>query len=120
MKSGWRILSVRSRNDDAMLDRVVRLGDDARGASARSVNAIMTGTYWLIGHHIVEFEQRGKVRAAYGAELLKQLAADLSKRYGRGFPERKLEQMRLFYLGWPISRTLSANPRQNRRRCLRN
>ena len=108
MKSGSRILTVRSRDYDTMLDRVVRLIDQARRASARSVNAIMTGTYWLIGHHIVEFEQRGKIRAAYGAELLKQLAADLSKRYGRGFSERNLEQMRLFYLGWPKSQTLSA------------
>lgn len=108
MKSGSRILTVRSRDYDTMLDSVVRLIDQARRASARSVNAIMTGTYWLIGHHIVEFEQRGKIRAAYGAELLKQLAADLSKRYGRGFSERNLEQMRLFYLGWPKSQTLSA------------
>jgi predicted nuclease of restriction endonuclease-like (RecB) superfamily len=68
----------------------------------------MTGTYWLIGRHIIEFEQRGKIRAAYGAELLKQLAADLSDRYGRGFSERNLEQMRLFYLGWPKSQTPSA------------
>jgi len=108
MKSGSRILTVRSRDYDTMLDRVVGLIDEARRASARSVNSIMTGTYWRIGRHIVEFEQRGKVRAAYGAELLKQLAADLSKRYGRGFSERNLEQMRLFYLGWPISQTLSA------------
>ena len=80
MKCGSRILIVRSRDYDAMLGRVVRLIDEARVASARSVNAIMTETYWLIGHHIVEFEQRGKVRAAYGAEVLKQLAADLSRR----------------------------------------
>ena len=108
MKSGSRILTVRSRDYDTMLDSVVRLIDEARSASARSVNAIMTGTYWLIRHHIVEFEQRGRVRAAYGAELLKQLAADLSQRYGRGFSERNLQQMRLFYLGWPISQRLSA------------
>ena len=99
MKSGSRILTVRPGDYGTMLDRVVRLIDEARRTSARSVNAIMTGAYWLIGHHIVEFEQRGKVRAAYGAELFKQLAADLSKRCGRSFSERNLEQMRLFYLG---------------------
>ena len=86
-------LALRSRDYDAMLDRVVRLIDEARRSSARAVNTLMTGTYWLIGRHIVEFEQRGKIRAAYGAELLKQLAADLSKRYGRGFSERNLEQI---------------------------
>ena len=108
MKRRTSALALRSRDYDAMLDRVVRLIEEARCASARSVNAIMTGTYWLIGRRIIEFEQRGKARAAYGAELLKQLAADLSNRYGRGFSERNLEQMRLFYLSWPISQTPSA------------
>jgi predicted nuclease of restriction endonuclease-like (RecB) superfamily len=91
-----------------MLSRVVGLIDEARRASARTVNAIMTATYWSIGRHIVEFEQRGKIRAAYGEELIKQLADDLSERYGRGFSKRNLAQMRLLYLGWPILQTPSA------------
>src|SRR5438045_8778741 len=91
-----------------MLNRVVSLIEEARCASARTVNALMTATYWLIGRHIVEFEQHGKARAEYGAQLIKQLAADLSGRYGRGFSKRNLAQMRLFYLGWPILQTLSA------------
>ena len=92
----------------AMLDRVVRLIDEARHASARTVNAVMTATYWLIGRHVVEFEQQGKLRAEYGEELLKRLATDLTSRYGRGFSERNLEQMRLFYQSRPISQTVSA------------
>lgn len=103
-----RILAGPSRDCDTMLNRVVQLINEARHASARTVNALMTATYWLIGRHIVEFEQRGKMRAEYGAELLKQLATDLSTLCGRGFSERNLEQMRLFYIGWPISQTLSA------------
>jgi predicted nuclease of restriction endonuclease-like (RecB) superfamily len=92
----------------AMLDRVVRLIEEARHASARTVNAVMTATYWLIGQHVVEFEQRGKARAEYGEELMKRMATDLTSRYGRGFSERNLEQMRLFYQSRPISQTLSA------------
>jgi hypothetical protein len=80
----------------------------ARHAGARSVNAVMTITYWLIGRRIIEQEQQGAARAGYGEELLKRLARDLSKRFGRGFSERNLEQMRAFYLGWPISQTASA------------
>ena len=37
----------------------------ARRASARTVNAIMTATYWEIGRRIVEYEQQGKARAEY-------------------------------------------------------
>jgi predicted nuclease of restriction endonuclease-like (RecB) superfamily len=44
----------------------------------------------------------------YGTELLKRLSRDLQSRLGRGFSERNLEQMRQFYLGWPISQTVSA------------
>jgi predicted nuclease of restriction endonuclease-like (RecB) superfamily len=68
----------------------------------------MTATYWEIGRRIVENEQGGEERAHYGKELLKRLSADLSAQFGRGYSQRNLEQMRLFYLSWPISQTLSA------------
>lgn len=90
---------------------IVALLEAARHAAARSVNALMTASYWEIGRRIVEFEQGGKERAEYGQALLKRLSADLSDRFGRGFSQRNLEQMRLFYLAWPpgqISQTPSA------------
>jgi len=83
--------------------------EEARRASARSVNVVMTTTYWLVGRRIVEQEQQGATRAAYGEQLLKRLSHDLSQRFGRGFSERSLEQMRGFYLGWSIPRALPAN-----------
>lgn len=92
----------------AMLADLVRLVDAGRSAAARAVNAVMTATYWAIGRRIVEHEQRGAHRAGYGEELLKRLAKDLTAKAGRGFSERNLEQMRRFYLTWPISQTLSA------------
>ena len=96
MKSAKKPLALRSRDYDAMLNRVVDLIDQARRTSARTVNAIMTATYWLIGRYIVEFEQAGKTRAEYGAELLKRLAADLSARYGRDFPNAILSRCASF------------------------
>ena len=90
---------------------IVALLDATRRAAARSVNALMTASYWEIGRRIVEFEQGGQARAAYGHALLKRLSADLSSQFGRGFSERNLEQMRLFYLAWQpgqISQTASA------------
>ena len=68
----------------------------------------MTATYWEVERRIVEYEQGGKKRAGYGKALLKQPSLDLNARFGRGFSERNLEQMRLFYTSWPISQTLSA------------
>ena len=84
--------------------------DAARRSATRSVNAIMTAAYWLIGRYIVEFEQSGEVRAEYGAVLTGRLSADLTQRFGRGFSRQNLQQMRVFYLAYPpeqIRQTLS-------------
>jgi predicted nuclease of restriction endonuclease-like (RecB) superfamily len=93
---------------DDLLVEVADVVEAARRAAVRSVNAVMTATYWFVGRRLVEHEQQGAVRAAYGERLLKRLARDLSERFGRGFSERNLEQMRAFYLGWPISQIASA------------
>jgi hypothetical protein len=81
-----------------LVNALGRLVADARRTSARTVNAVMTATYWEMGRRIVEFEQGGATRARYGEELLKRLAVDLTSHHGRGFSERNLEQMRQFYL----------------------
>ena len=85
---------------------VVELLETARRAAARSVNALMTASYWEIGRHIVEFEQGGKDRADYGEVLVKRLGEDLTRQFGRGFGWRNLSQMRGFYLAWPADRIL--------------
>ncbi len=87
---------------------IVDLLEAARRAAARSVNALMTASYWEIGRRIVEFEQGGKGRAKYGEALIERLAEDLPQRFGRGFSRRNIEQMRQFFLSWPIAQTLSA------------
>lgn len=83
---------------------IVALLEAARRAAARSVNALMTASYWEIGRRIVDFEQGGQDRAAYGAALLKRLSGDLTTRFGRGFGVVNLQQMRNFYLAWPAER----------------
>jgi hypothetical protein len=93
---------------ESLLTDVVNVIDEARRAVARTVNAAMTTTYWLIGCRIVEEEQRGVARADYGERLVKRLAHDLSRRFGRGFSKRNLWQMRAFYLAWPLLETVSA------------
>lgn len=91
-------------NYDAIRAEIVGLLNAARAASARSVNAVMTATYWEIGRRIVRFEQRGETRAEYGEQLIEQLAADLSEQFGRGFGRANLRQMRAFYLAWPAQK----------------
>jgi predicted nuclease of restriction endonuclease-like (RecB) superfamily len=90
---------------DALFADVVRVIEDARRAAARSVNAVMTATYWLVGRRIVELEQGGQARAGYGEALLERLSSDLTARFGRGFSADNLETMRLFFAA--ISETAS-------------
>ena len=104
--------TIKANKPDAqyqsIFGNVSRIIDAARGSAVRSVNAVMTAAYWLIGRHIVEFEQEGEKRADYGEEIIERLAADLSALYGRGFSIRNVWQMKAFYLAWPILQTLSA------------
>lgn len=86
---------------DAILAELVSLLEGARRISARAVNAVMTASYWEVGRRIVEFEQGGEQRAAYGEALLKKLAVDLTARFGRGFSAVNLSQMRKFFQTWP-------------------
>jgi predicted nuclease of restriction endonuclease-like (RecB) superfamily len=90
------------------ISQLVGLLEQARRNSARSVNALMTATYWEIGRRIVEQEQRGQKRAQYGKALLHRLAGDLTARFGKGFSERNLLAMREFFLAWSIPQAVSA------------
>ena len=63
-----------------------------------AVNSAMVQAYWLIGKRIVEEEQNGKERAAYGSFLIKNLSTELSQVFGKGFSEQSLKNFRQFYL----------------------
>jgi len=93
--------------------QIVALLQAARTASARSVNALMTASYWEIGRRIVQFEQQGEKRAEYGEALVSQLADDLTRQFGRGFSQPNLWKMRAFYLAWPEKRILSTVSRES-------
>ena len=71
------------------------------------VNSVLVETYWSVGKYIVEFEQKGDVKAEYGKELLTRLAKDLTLEYGKGFSRSNLTYMRKFYLTFPKSETVS-------------
>ncbi len=70
---------------------------DARQRVLRAVDTIQVRTCWELGRHIVEFEQVGAARAAYGTRLLPELAQALTAEFGKGFDASNLRYMRLFY-----------------------
>src|SRR6266581_1587310 len=96
-----------SEEYDGLIGGIAELLEASRRIAARTVNALMTATYWEIGQRIVEFEQRGKKRAEYGEELLQRLAQDLSAKFGRGFSYPNVNKFRQFYLAFPPANILS-------------
>ena len=87
--------------EETLYERSVQIIEAARAHVSRTVNTSMVRAYWLIGREIVEVDQGGKERAAYGEGVVKRLAGRLSTRYGRGFSYPSVKRMKQFYLTFP-------------------
>ena len=87
---------LRTAGDD-LFDRVVSILEQARANVVRSVNNNMVIAYWLIGREIVQEMQGGDERAEYGKQVIEQLSAKLTRKYGRGFSTTNLRYFRAFY-----------------------
>ncbi|WP_114972918.1 PDDEXK nuclease domain-containing protein [Rhodoferax ferrireducens] len=85
-----------------LLGALRQIISDSRQQVLRSVDVVQVQTYWHVGQHILEFEQGGAQRAAYGQRLLPQLGQALSAEFGRGFDATNLRHMRGFYQAFPI------------------
>ena len=86
-------------------DLVQRISDtyvQGQRQAVLAINSQILETYWQVGGHIVQFEQKGKIRAAYGKGLLEKLSRDLMHLHGRGFSQSNLQRMRQFYQAFPI------------------
>jgi len=89
---------TKTQNYSSLITDLASLIEEGRRAAVRYVNTALVATHWLIGRKIVEYEQRGKIRAAYGEALLKQISDDLTKQFGKGWGEPHLRAIRQFYL----------------------
>lgn len=85
-----------------LADKIVAVIEEGKQQLAININRTIKTTYWNVGRHIVEFEQQGNARAKYGTSLLSNLAKILRARVGRGYSRPNLNNMRKFYLMFPI------------------
>ncbi len=85
-----------------LLAELAALVRAARQRALGAVDAVQVQTCWEMGRHIVDFEQGGAARAAYGKRLLPTLARALTAEFGQGFDATNLRHMRGFYLAFPI------------------
>ena len=87
--------------------QIMELIDKARSSVARKINEELLQTYWEIGRVIVEHEQEGRIKAEYGTRLISELSKKLTHDLGRGFSRSNLQNMRNFYLNYPICQTVT-------------
>lgn len=96
---------------NALTNSIQAIQDVLQQQAAHAVNMALTTRNWLIGYYIVEYEQKGEDRAAYGASLLQKLEERL---HNKGMTVRRFREYRRLYktypqLGQPIARYLSAH-----------
>ena len=80
------------------INEIKKILKNARQKAYTAVNSAMVEAYWEIGRRIVEEEQRGKERAEYGKEIVKNLSKELTEEFGKGFGERNIRNIRQFYV----------------------
>lgn len=80
------------------INEIKKILKNARQKAYTAVNSAMVEAYWEIGRRIVEEEQRGKERAEYGKEIVKNLSKELTEEFGKGYSYRTLREIRQFYL----------------------
>ncbi len=78
-------------------ENVSNILENARKNAKTAVNLSMVYAYFEIGRMIIEEEQNGENRAAYGKQILKELSDYLTENFGKGFSVTNLKQMRQFY-----------------------
>lgn len=84
--------------EDFLYRNISSIWEAARSFSAKSVNYAHSCACWLTGRKIIESEQGGLRRGAYGAGILKNVSVRLTAEYGSGFSVSGLQYMRAFYL----------------------
>lgn len=83
------------------IQEIKQILSQARQKAYQAVNSAMVEAYWKIGERIVQEEQNGQSRAEYGKEIIKNLSAELTAEFGKGFSKRSLWEIRQFYVLFP-------------------
>lgn len=86
-------------NFDFLVSTIEQTHRHFQQQAAKAINIQLTLRNWLIGYFIVEFEQAGDDRAAYGTYVIDALAAKM--KHIKGIDRRSLFRFKEFYLMYP-------------------
>lgn len=87
---------------DNIVDDSIAIIESARAAAIQAVNTSLVQRNWLLGMRIANEKLKNRNRdEVYGRRVIDGLAAELSKRYGRGYTRSSLYQYVKFYRMFP-------------------
>ena len=93
--------AVKHNNFDGLIQNICNAHQVLQESTIQSVNQHLTLRNWLFGFYIVEYEQSGNDRAAYGESLLETIATKLKSEGMKGLNRRALNNCRTFYITYP-------------------
>lgn len=96
-----------NKDYELLINSIETVIANSKNKIASSINDTMVETYWNVGKYIIEFEQKGNLKAEYGKQLLLKLSKDLKLRLGKGFSRSNLYNMRKIYELYPIFQQLA-------------
>lgn len=91
---------------EQLLQNIQTVDDLFFETAYRAVNRLTLFRNWTVGYYLVEYEQQGEDRAAYGDRLLERIAEGLKNKGIRGFSVRNLRNFRSVYQIYPQIRQL--------------
>lgn len=94
-KAGMSVMSADEKKFVADVKQIVAVG---KAQAYRAVNLVLVVSNWLVGKRIVEQEQHGEARAAYGAHVIELASKALTEEFGSGYGETTIKNFRRFYV----------------------
>jgi predicted nuclease of restriction endonuclease-like (RecB) superfamily len=95
---------------EALYSQIRDVLAQARQQTWRNVNQVMVQAYWRVGRAIVQHEQAGQARAAYGARVLESLSERLTREFGKGYAPQSLRNFRQFFLSFADEAEIRSAP----------
>lgn len=84
----------------ALFQDLAQIIEEGKKQVTIQINSTLTLVYWQVGHRI-NSELLRQERAAYGKEIVKQVATQLAEAFGRSFVLRNLRRMTQFTTAFP-------------------
>ena len=84
-------------NIGSLFEKIASVIEEGRRRASTAINLSEVYAKFNVGRYIVEDEQGGNYKAAYGKQVLKQLSKRLEDRFGDGWSVDTLTRCRKFY-----------------------